>query len=142
MVVTFAVAIAAAGVGAAIRSNSTNARQLVVGFEALAVAVGVVGLVGGHYIPGTIVGVATLVTVLGTHDGPTAAPVAAPVAAGAGFATDAGLVPAPSAVPVAAADPAPTPAPLFAAAAAPVPPPPTPTEFAPAARAVTILPGQ
>jgi hypothetical protein len=147
LLVTFAVAAGAAVVGAVIRTNQTNARRLVIGFEGVAVAIGGIGLTGGHYIPGTIVGIATLITVLGTSEGAVAP--AAPFAA---------AVPAPGgpAGPAFAAVPAATPDDVFAAPddvfaapaaatpafAAPAPPPATPVEVAPAPRTMTILPGK
>ena len=62
MVATFALAVGAAVVGAIVRDGHERTRELVIGFEAVAVAVGVVGLMGHHYIPGTIVGIAALIT--------------------------------------------------------------------------------
>ena len=64
LMVTFAVAIGAAVVGAVVRTNHERTRELVIGFEGVAVAVGGIGLAGGHYIPGTIVGIAALITAL------------------------------------------------------------------------------
>jgi hypothetical protein len=64
LLVTFALAAAAAGVGAVIRNGHERTRELVIGFEAVAVAVGAIGLMGHHYLPGTIVGIAALVTAL------------------------------------------------------------------------------
>ena len=62
LMATFALAIAAAVVGAVVRTGHDRTRELVIGFEAVAVAIGAVGLAGGHYIPGTIVGIAALIT--------------------------------------------------------------------------------
>lgn len=145
LLVTFAVAAGAAVVGAVIRTNQTNARRLVIGFEGVAVAIGGIGLTGGHYIPGTIVGIATLITVLGTSEGavaptaPFAAGAPAPVGpAGPAFAAVPEATPDAVFAPPAAAPPA-FAAPAFAA---PAPPPATPVEFAPAPRAMTILPGK
>src|SRR4051812_15622646 len=64
LMVTFALAGAAAVVGAVVRNGHEKTRELVIGFEAAAVAVGAVGLTSHHYIPGTIVGIAALVTAL------------------------------------------------------------------------------
>ena len=147
LLLTFAVAAGAAGVGAVIRSNQANARQLVVGFEAVAVAVGAIGLAGGHYIPGTIVGIATLITVLGTRQSvaaPGTAVSAGPDAPVPAFATPDNVYAPPPARALVA--PQPSGAAVEAApAAAPTLTPATPTppvEFAPAPRAMTILPGQ
>jgi hypothetical protein len=64
LMVTLLVAAAAVVVGIVVRTNPPNLRLMVVGFEAAALGVGLVGLAQGQYIPGTIVGVVTLVTVL------------------------------------------------------------------------------
>jgi hypothetical protein len=45
-----------------------NQRMAVIGFEILALVVGVLGLVGGHYVPGSIVGAYTLLAVLMAGD--------------------------------------------------------------------------
>src|SRR5438270_9262159 len=103
LVVTFAMAAAAAGVGAVIRNGHERSREMVIGFEAVAVAVGAVGLVGHHYIPGTIVGIAALVTAL-NHSMPHAVAVPAQTAPV-------------EAAPVAAPEYAPMPVPQFAAPA-------------------------
>jgi hypothetical protein len=125
LMATFAVAVGAAVVGAVARTGHDRTRELVIGFEAAAVAVGVVGLVGGHYIPGTIVGIAALITAL-NHPMPQHVSVPAQAE--------------PPAAPMYAA-PAPAPAP-DADFAAPV----TAVAASPAAavtgvRAMTILPG-
>lgn len=67
LVITFAVAAGAVGVAMLLRSNPANAKVAVVGYEAVAVAVGAVGIAGGHYIPGTIVGIVTLIAALNMH---------------------------------------------------------------------------
>jgi apolipoprotein N-acyltransferase len=77
LAVTFAIAAAAVGVALTIRDGHERLRELVVGFEAVALAVGVVGLLGHHYIPGTIVGIAALIAALNT---PASLPAPAPVA--------------------------------------------------------------
>ena len=45
------------------RGDVPNPRSVVIGFEVVAVLIGVVAVLGHHYIPGTIVGVVTLITV-------------------------------------------------------------------------------
>jgi len=79
LVVTFAVAGVAALLGAVARGGHERTRELVIGFEAVAVAVGAVGLLHHHYIPGTIVGIAALVTAL-NHAMPRAVAVPAQAA--------------------------------------------------------------
>src|SRR3954454_15862387 len=74
--VTFALAGVAALLGAVVRDGHANTREMVIGFEAAAVVVGAVGLMGHHYIPGTIVGIAALVTAL-NHPMPRAVAVPA-----------------------------------------------------------------
>jgi hypothetical protein len=157
LMATFAVAVGAAVVGAVARAGHERTRELVIGFEGVAVAVGGIGLAGGHYIPGTIVGVAALITAL-NHPMPRAVPVSAPVPQQAG--PEAAPVAAPQfaapqfAAPVAApqfAAPvaeyaAPAPAPVAEVAPAPVASEPVaPLAPAPApvtgVRAMTILPG-
>src|SRR3954447_5689776 len=64
LLVTFVLAGGAALIGAVVRNGHEKTRELVIGFEAASVAVGAVGLMGHHYIPGTIVGIAALVTAL------------------------------------------------------------------------------
>src|SRR3954451_13851901 len=76
LLVTFVLAGAAALIGALVRNGHDKTRELVIGFEAAAVAVGAVGLIGHHYIPGTIVGIAALVTAL-NHPMPRAVAVPA-----------------------------------------------------------------
>src|SRR3954454_12014257 len=76
LLVTFVLAGAAALIGALVRNGHEKTRELVIGFEAAAVAVGAVGLTGHHYIPGTIVGIAALVTAL-NHPMPRAVAVPA-----------------------------------------------------------------
>lgn len=80
LMLTFAIAAVAVGIGLTIRDGHARMRELVLGFEAVAVAVGVVGLVGHHYIPGTIVGAAALIAAWNTPTSSTAAeaPVEAP----------------------------------------------------------------
>src|SRR4051794_24587612 len=79
LLVTFVLAGAAALIGALVRNGHANTRELVIGFEAVAVAVGAIGLTGHHYIPGTIVGIAALVTAL-NHPMPRAVAVPAQMA--------------------------------------------------------------
>src|SRR3954466_7945144 len=79
LMVTFARAAGAALIGAVVRNGHGNTRELVIGFEVVAVAVGAVGLTGHHYIPGTIVGIAALVTAL-NHPMPQAVAVPAQMA--------------------------------------------------------------
>jgi len=135
LMVTFALAGAAAVIGAVVRNGHEKTRELVIGYEAVAVAVGAVGLMGHHYIPGTIVGIAALVTAL-NHQMPR--PVAVPAQATPGEA-----MPAPqfaAAVPAAAPEYAPTPeyvpAPEYAPAPAPQFAAPAPTTDAVVADAV------
>jgi hypothetical protein len=70
LVLTLAVAASALTVALLLRRNPANARVMVVGFEAVALVVGGLGLAGGHYIPGTIIGVVTLITALNLPTGP------------------------------------------------------------------------
>jgi hypothetical protein len=151
LLATFALAAGAAVVGAVVRGGHERTRELVIGFEAVAVVVGAVGLIGGHYIPGTIVGIAALITAL-NHPTSDAGPESVPAPA------QAVAVP-PQIAPVEApqfAAPVPqfaAPAPEYAApvaeyAAAPQPAPePVPAPVAPVApvtgvRAMNILPGK
>ena len=73
---TFALAAVAALLGAVVRDGHERTRELVIGFEALAVTVGAVGLAGHQYIPGTIAGIAALVTAV-NHPMPRAVAVPA-----------------------------------------------------------------
>jgi hypothetical protein len=66
LVLTFALAAGAAGLGAWVRTGPAQTRNATLAFEAVAVIIGVVGLVHHTYVPGTIVGVATLIAVLNT----------------------------------------------------------------------------
>ena len=150
--VVIGLALAAGCVGLAIfvQQDAANARSAVIGFEVLAVAIGVIGLVGGHYVPGSIVGAITLVSVFSSGDagaGSSSAPASAvPTAAVPGdsapnpaFASAAvqSAVAAPASVAAPAAPPA-MPAPLAAPATAQAPAP----MSAPAPIARNILPGQ
>jgi len=164
LVLTLAVAAGAVAVALLLRNAPSNAKAMVLGFEAVALVVGGLGLAGGHYIPGTIIGVITFVTALNMPAASAApAEVPAPVAA---VAPAPGMdnpyaTPAPLASPVTAnayAPPAPIapPAPVETQVEAVVPPqaPPAPVEtpepatpmrpedIPPAPRAMTILPGQ
>ena len=127
LLATFAVAIGAAVVGAVVRAGHERTRELVIGFEGVAVAVGAIGLAGGHYIPGTIVGIAALITAL-TH--PMPRPVVVPTPA------DPGAAPAPQFAAPAAESAAP--APELAAPVQPVQPVAAPIS---GVRAMNILPG-
>ena len=128
---TLVVAAGAVFVGLAMRAEPAW-RWYTVGYEGFAIAFGLVALVSGHYVPGTIVAGWTMYFLL-SHVG---------AGAFAGAPTWAPPVPAPSAQPVldAFAPPAPVaPLPEYALAAAP--------QLAarpPAARpvAMTILPGK
>jgi hypothetical protein len=80
LIATFALAAAAALVGAVVRGGHERTRELVIAFEAVAVVVGAVGLAAHHYIPGTIVGIAALVTALNHPMPRTAAAVPAQAA--------------------------------------------------------------
>ena len=107
-------------------------RQAVLGFEAAAVAYGALALVSAHYVPGTIIAVATLVRI-GSADGAAAfvgapsAPLWAPPAGAPvpGYAVPqqppAYGFPPPPAGPPAFAAPAPAASPAYAAAPAPLP---------------------
>ena len=155
LMATFAIAAGAAVVGAVVRNGHGRTRELVIGFEAIAVAVGGVGLAGGHYIPGTIVGIAALITAA-QHPMPRAVPAvptqptadavsqyaapqfaapvyAEPAAPAADYAAP--RYDAAPATPEAPAAPAPAPAPVAA-----------PPQMAPApvtgVRAMNILPGK
>lgn len=76
---------AAAAVGVLLRSGSPQSRPVVLGFEAVAVAIGAYGLMADHvYLPGTIVGIGVLVRVASLSSSP-AAPVM-PAAPPTGFA--------------------------------------------------------
>ena len=144
LMVTFAVAAGAAVVAAVVRGGHERTRELVIGFEAVAVAVGGVGLAGGHYIPGTIVGIAALITAV-QHPMPRDVPVPAqpgPEAIGAAAAPQfaqpqfAQPAAAPHAVPAAPYEP---PAPPVAPVVAEEPVQQAPV---PGVRAMNILPGQ
>jgi hypothetical protein len=155
VMLTFALAAAAAVVGAIVRGGHGRTRSLVIGFEAAALLVGGVALIDHHYIPGTIVGLMALVTAL-NHPAPhdvemplteavaaDGAPAPAPQFAAAAPAPQfAAPAPAPVEVPA-------QPAPVAEPVPAPVAPPAAPAaQPAPAAtpvtgvRAMTILPGQ
>src|SRR3954452_19030118 len=67
--VTVILGVIEAAAGIAIRSAPLHARNAVIGVELIAVPVGLFGLTGGHYIPGTIIGIAALVTAI-THGAP------------------------------------------------------------------------
>jgi len=55
---------AAAAVGVFLRSGAPQSRPVVLGFEAVAVAIGAYGLMAAHvYLPGTIVGIGVLIRV-------------------------------------------------------------------------------
>ena len=64
LVLTLAVAAGAVAVALLLRNSPANAKRMVIGFEGVALVVGGLGLAGGHYIPGTIIGVITLITAL------------------------------------------------------------------------------
>jgi hypothetical protein len=130
LLVTFVLAAGAALIGAVVRNGHANTREIVIGFEAVAVAVGAVGLTGHHYIPGTIVGIAALVTAL-NHPMPHAVAVPAQMAP-----VDAAPEYAPVPAPAYASVPAPAYAPVPAPAIAPVTAPVT------GVRAMDILPGK
>jgi hypothetical protein len=141
LVVTLAVAAGAVAVALLLRSAASNAKQMVIGFEGVALAVGGLGMAGGHYIPGTIIGVVTLITAFNLpSEAVSASPDQQWVAPPAAFAAPVmGNDYAPQAavgsiVPPQAAAPAPVEAP----ASAPAPPQNVP----PAPRSMTILPGK
>ena len=147
---TFAIAAGAAVIGAMVRNGHERTRELVIGFEAVAVAVGGVGLAGGHYIPGTIVGIAALITAV-QHPMPRAVavpPQAMPDAA-APFAAPqypAGQFPAPQLPAAQYAAPQP-PQPVVAADCTAPEPAPAPVLDSPVVpvtgvRAMNILPGR
>ena len=154
LVVTFTIAAGAAAVAAVVRPGHERTRELVITFEAVAVGVGVVGLMGGHYIPGTIVGVAALITAV-QHPMPRAVPaVPAQPTAEAVSPVVAPQFAAPAAPQFAAPEYAAPEyaAPQFSAPEAPVAPAPAPApvaappQMAPApvtgVRAMNILPGK
>ena len=64
LVLTLAVAAGAVAVALLLRNGPANAKRMVIAFEGVALVVGGLGLAGGHYIPGTIIGVITLITAL------------------------------------------------------------------------------
>jgi hypothetical protein len=164
LVLTLAVAAGALAVGLLLRSSPPNGRQMVIGFEAVALAVGALGLLGGHYIPGTIVGVVTLIATAKSGGGPPAAdpwvvpadataypPPAAPVEPAPVLPTPAAFAPVePASVqtmaPVdAAAPPVDAPSPLVPpqpAALTPIAEPLRPEDIPPAPRSMTIVPGK
>src|SRR3954462_13545661 len=126
LLVTFVLAGAGALIGALVRNGHEKTRDWVIGFEAGAVAVGAVGLMSHHYIPGTIVGIAALVTALNhpmprAVDVPAQATAVGPAPAAPRFAAPAAEVvsAAPSYAPAPEFSPVPeyaaTPAPQFAA---------------------------
>src|SRR3954447_20822439 len=156
LLVTFVLAGAAALIGALVRNGHEKTRELVIGFEAAAVAVGAVGLMSHHYIPGTIVGIAALVTAL-NHPMPRAvvvpaqaapvenAPVeAAPASTFAGGAPEYAPVPAPQfAAPAPMAEPVAFEAVSEPVVAEPEAPMATPvTAPVTGVRAMDILPGK
>src|SRR3954464_12236306 len=126
LLVTFALAGGAALIGAVVRNGHEKTPELGIGFGGACVAVGGIGLMGHHYIPGTIVGIAALVTAL-NHPMPRAVAVPAqatavePAPAAPQFAAPAaeGVSAAPSYAPAPEFSPVPeyaaTPAPQFAA---------------------------
>ena len=59
-------AAAAGGLGALLRELEASGRNLVLGFEGVALLLGALAAYEGHYIPGTIVGGVTLFTALTT----------------------------------------------------------------------------
>jgi len=73
LVITLAVAAGAVAVALLLRNAPSNAKAMVLGFEAVALVVGGLGLAGGHYIPGTIIGVITFITALNLPAGSVAA---------------------------------------------------------------------
>jgi hypothetical protein len=59
------IAAVAAAVGVFLRSGSPQSRNVVLGFEAIAIAVGAIALVSQHmYMPGTIIGIGVLIRVV------------------------------------------------------------------------------
>ena len=129
VVVGVALALGCVGLALFAQQGNPNIRPAVIGFEAVAVAAGVIGLLGGHYVPGSIVGAYTLMAVFNGGSVVAAAP-----------ASDA--TPAPPAGAVATPDaPVAQPASAVAPAAAPMPMSmQAPSSAAPTAR--NILPGQ
>lgn len=153
LMLTFAIAAVAVGVALTIRDGHARTRELVLGFEAVAVAVGVVGLVGHHYIPGTIVGAAALIAAWNTPTpAPAAAPAEAPAPAYAAVPAQPVVETEPAAVyPDVPAQPSPQPTPepqpvavIAPAEATPVVAEPVAVEAAPVTgrRAIDILPGK
>ncbi|MFL6139202.1 MAG: hypothetical protein ACJ74O_15565 [Frankiaceae bacterium] len=162
LVVQLALAAGAGGAAWLVGQPGSSARTVTLGYEGVALAAGVVGLLGHHYIPGTIIGVRVLVGALSHREPapatepatepvvePVAEPtlvtqVAAPQEAPALAAVAA--VPAPAPAVAAAAPPAPCPAAEPAAdrppAPAPVPPPPRPAVAPIGVAAVDVLPAR
>ncbi|MCW2672023.1 MAG: hypothetical protein JWP14_612 [Frankiales bacterium] len=139
---TLLVAAAGVFVGLAMRPEP-RWRGYVVGFEGVAVAYGLVALVAGHYVPGTLVAGYTLARLLsaeaaGAFAGtptwapplPAAQPTAQPVALAPVYPSEPAYLPPP--VPVAAV-PAPVPAPVPVLPQQPL---------APRQAAMTVLPGR
>jgi hypothetical protein len=135
LMATFAVAVGAAVVGAVVRTGHERTRELVIGFEAVAVVVGGIGLAGGHYIPGTIVGLAALITAL-NHPMTQTASVPAQAVPAAAAVTEP-LYAAPAAEYAAPVEPL-APAAEYAAPVEPLAPAPAPVI---GVRAINILPG-
>ncbi|HUR74253.1 MAG TPA: hypothetical protein VMZ00_08250, partial [Sporichthya sp.] len=137
-VATVAVAVAAVGLGAALSSTHVM-RNAVLGFEVAALAFGVLGLVAGHYVPGTIVGLHLLIKLWGISSAEFAAALdGSDPGAGAGLGLGVPRAPEGSTPPWAAQPPAQqppwaTPAQAAPPAAAPTGPPAAPTAAPPAA---------
>lgn len=67
-IATMVVAAAAVFIGAALQATP-EMRKAAIAFEAAAVAFGVIGIVVGHYVPGTIVAAGALAQLLGANAG-------------------------------------------------------------------------
>ncbi|MFL6241329.1 MAG: hypothetical protein ACJ735_17740 [Actinomycetes bacterium] len=80
LLIGLVLAAASAGLALWVGKGDSSTRNAVIGFEAAALAVGGLGLMGGHYVPGSIIGAWTLVHVVMHGASEAAAMPAAPTA--------------------------------------------------------------
>lgn len=78
LLIGLALAAACLGLAFYVRQGNESARAAVIAFEAVALVVGVVALLGHHYVPGSIVGAWTLFAVMSGGARSSATAVAAP----------------------------------------------------------------
>jgi hypothetical protein len=150
LLIGLALAAGCVGLSFLVRQGHPSARSAVLGFEALAVVVGALGLVGHHYVPGSVIGALTFFAVV-TSDATPKATAPEPVPAPAEPVINPALVPPQAPVPAMAtvtaapinatvdtqaAPPMPAAAPVHAPVAAPMPIP------APMPASRDILPGK